>query len=458
MPEGPIPRLLLTANSATTPQLSVPLLITLIVLIILSGLFSSTETAFTSANKIRLKNLANNGNNRAASVLKLIDRYDKFISTVLVGNNLVNILATSLAGLFFGKLILDGDTSVVVSTAVMTFVILVFGEITPKMLAKIAPEKMAMGLFPFIWFVYIVFTPITALFSLYQKLLEKILHVKQEDVITEDEIITYVEEAEEDGTLKKEESTLIRSAIEFDDLEVGNILIPRVNVVAVNENAPFDEIRKIFGADGYSRLPVYKQSVDTIVGVIHEKDFFNLYLSEKKDLSKIVQPAVFTTEHTKISSLLKTLQKKKTHMAVVLDEYGGTLGIVTLEDILEELVGEIWDEHDEEVNYLKKTDENTYLVDGKANLSELFEVFDMADEDERFDAYTVSGWVIEQCGEIPPVGYRFDFNGLSIEVVKATAKKVLEIKAALLSSEETEEDKKRLKLFDHADRKKEEEE
>lgn len=434
MPEGPIPRLLLTANSATTPQLSVPLLVTLIVLIILSGLFSSTETAFTSANKIRLKNLANNGNNRAASVLKLIDRYDKFISTVLVGNNLVNILATSLAGLFFGKLILDGDTSVVVSTAVMTLVILIFGEITPKMLAKIAPEKMAMGLFPFIWFVYIVFTPITALFSLYQKLLEKILHVKKEDVITEDEIITYVEEAEEDGTLKKEESTLIRSAIEFDDLEVGNILIPRVNVVAINENAPFDEIRKIFGADGYSRLPVYKQSVDTIVGVIHEKDFFNLYLSEKKDLSKIVQPAVFTTEHTKISSLLKTLQKKKTHMAVVLDEYGGTLGIVTLEDILEELVGEIYDEHDEEINYFKDVGSATTIVDCNAPIQDMFSHFDMAGEEEKFEATTVNGWVVEFLGEIPLSNKKFEYGNLSIEVLKSTVRRVLQIKVTKLDA------------------------
>ena len=460
MPDGTIPRLLLTADAAFTPQFSVPLFIAMIVLIILSGLFSSTETAFTSANRIRLKNMANSGSKRAAAVLHLIDHYDKFISPVLVGNNLVNISATSIAGVFFGKLIANGDTSVVVSTAVMTVAVLIFGEVSPKMLAKIAPEKMALALYPFIWVFYIVLTPVTFLFSLYQKLLEKIFRVKGNDVITEDEIITYVEEAEEDGTLKKEESTLIRSAIEFDDLEVGDILIPRVNVLAIDENAPMEEIRNIFGANGFSRLPVYRESVDTIIGVIHEKDFFHLYLSKQGDLSSIIQPAVYTTEYTKISSLLKNLQSKKIHMAVVLDEYGGTLGIVTLEDILEELVGEIWDEHDEEVNYLKKLDENTYLVDGKANLCDLFEVFDMEEEDENFDAYTVSGWVIEKYGEIPPVGYSYEFNGISVEVVKATAKKVLEVKATRLPPPE-EEEKKRLKLFEHMKReddKKEEEE
>ena len=336
MPDGTIPRLLLTADAAFTPQFSVPLFIAMIVLIILSGLFSSTETAFTSANRIRLKNMANSGSKRAAAVLHLIDHYDKFISTVLVGNNLVNISATSIAGVFFGKLIANGDTSVVVSTAVMTVAVLIFGEVSPKMLAKIAPEKMALALYPFIWVFYIVLTPVTFLFSLYQKLLEKIFRVKGNDVITEDEIITYVEEAEEDGTLKKEESTLIRSAIEFDDLEVGDILIPRVNVLAIDENAPMEEIRNIFGANGFSRLPVYRESVDTIIGVIHEKDFFHLYLSKQGDLSSIIQPAVYTTEYTKISSLLKNLQSKKIHMAVVLDEYGGTLGIVTLEDILED--------------------------------------------------------------------------------------------------------------------------
>ena len=389
----------------------------MIVLIILSGLFSSTETAFTSANRIRLKNMANSGSKRAAAVLHLIDHYDKFISTVLVGNNLVNISATSIAGVFFGKLIANGDTSVVVSTAVMTVAVLIFGEVSPKMLAKIAPEKMALALYPFIWVFYIVLTPVTFLFSLYQKLLEKIFRVKGNDVITEDEIITYVEEAEEDGTLKKEESTLIRSAIEFDDLEVGDILIPRVNVLAIDENAPMEEIRNIFGANGFSRLPVYRESVDTIIGVIHEKDFFHLYLSKQGDLSSIIQPAVYTTEYTKISSLLKNLQSKKIHMAVVLDEYGGTLGIVTLEDVLEELVGDIWDETDEVEDEIVERPDGMYEIDGDLPIGDLAELLDVTEESLDTASATAGGWTIEKFGAFPKVGDTVEADGLRVKVL-----------------------------------------
>ena len=413
------------------PEGSIPLLIAIIALVIMSAFFSSTETAYSCANRIKLRALSSNGNKRAKRVLALAEEnYDKFITTILVGNNIVNILATTLATVFFANVFLHNGVQVdssLITTIVMTLAVLIFGEITPKLIARIIPEKMAMGVYPIIMFFYYLFYPLTIIFGGWRWILCKVFRTKGEDVVTEDEVMTLVEEAQEDGTLREEETELIRSVIEFDDLEVGDILVPRVNIVAVDVESSMDEIRKIFEKEGYSRIPVYKDTIDTIIGTIHEKDFFNAYLKGKKNVDSILQNAFYTTEHAKISILLRQLQKKKVHIAVVLDEYGGTLGMITMEDILEELVGEIWDEHDEEVSYLKKIDEDTYLVDGKALLSDTFEYFEMEGADE-FEANTVSGWAIETLGEIPPAGRSFDYKNLHVEVTKSTVKRILQLK------------------------------
>ena len=422
------------------PDGTVPLLIALIVLIILSGFFSSAETAYSCSNKIKLRALAGSGNKRAERVLFLAEEnYDKFLSTVLVGNNIVNLTSATLATLFFAKLIADSGTASVVSTAVITLAVLIFGEITPKSIAKVSPEKIAMAFYPFLIFLYYFFYPVNLLFSGWKWLIGKMFRLKNEEVITEEEIMTVVEEAEEDGTIRRDETRLIRSVIEFDDLDVGDILVPRVNVVAISEDASMEEIRDVFDKEGYSRLPVYKGSVDTIIGTIHEKDFFSAYVSGKKNIKGILQPAFFTTEHAKISNLLRQLQKKKIHIAVVLDEYGGTLGLVTLEDILEELVGEIWDEHDEEVNYVRRIADNEYIVDGNAPLADTFEQLGLKDKDEQFDANTVSGWIIETLGEIPCAGKTFEFENLGIEILKATVKRVLSVKITVKEQQKEEE-------------------
>ena len=421
------------------PDGTVPLLIAILILLICSGFFSSMETAYSCANKIRLRSLSTNGNKRAEKTLNLAENFDKLISTILIGNNIVNITITSLTAVFFMKILSAGADVMTISTIVTTLAVLIFGEITPKLIAQSYPEKMAMTFYPLMKLFTYILIPLTLLFSGYKKLLAKIFRLKNEEVITEDEIMTIVEEAQEDGTLKKEETKLIRSVIEFDDLEVGDIFVPRVNVVAVDIDSSMKEIKKVFDNDGFSRLPVYKETIDTIVGILHEKDFFSAYLSDKTDISKILQPVIYTTEHVKISKLLKLLQNKKAHMAVVLDEYGGTLGIVTLEDILEELVGEIYDEHDTEINYFKKIDDTTTIIDAKATLFDMLEYYGIEDEDENYDANTVSGFVIEKLGEIPAVGRSFDFNGLKIEVTKSTVKKVLEIKVTKLPEEEKED-------------------
>ena len=422
------------------PDGSLPLLIAIIVLVLLSAFFSAIETAYTSLNTIRLKSLSQK-DKKYKRVLSLYEKYDKLLTTILIGNNIVNLTASSLALIFFTLVLKDGsvlDPSVI-STAVITIVVLLFGEITPKFIAKAYPEKLATFFLPFITLCYYVFYPLNFLSGLYKKLISVMFKLDREETITDDELITIVNEAQEDGTLKEDESDLIRSAIEFDDLEVKDILVPRINVVSVSVDATKQEVKKIFDSERYSRIPVYKDTVDSIIGFIHEKDFYRNYFKQDFSLKDLMQKVVFVVEHTKISDLLKKLQAKKVHMAVVLDEYGGTAGIVTVEDIIEELVGEIYDEYDEESEPIKKLEDNVYIINGSLELDKFFEEFDLFD-DEEYDANTVGGFVTEILGELPTSGKEFDYKNLHVEVTKTTIKKVLEIKVIVLEGYEENDD------------------
>ena len=419
----------------------VPLTIAIVVLVLLSGLFSATETAYSCANRIKLKSMISLGKKNAANVYKFAeDKYDKLITTILIGNNIVNLTASALATVLFTKLLANTSwDATTVSTVVMTVAVLLCGEITPKYFAGVYPEKFAFALYPFIQFFYWICIPLGWIFGGYKKLLAKIFRLKPNDAITDAELISLVNEAEEDGTLKEDESELVRSALEFDDLKVEDILVPRVDVVAVNMNADMEEIFKVFKENCYSRLPVYKDTIDNVVGLIHERDFYNAYLRGDKEISHVVQEIAFTTEYTRISALLKQLQKQKIHMAAVSDEYGGLVGVVTLEDILEELVGDIWDEHDEEEVLYGKISDGEYWVDGKCDLEEFFDLYDISEEDENFESNTVGGWVMERYGGIPPVGEVIRFKFLEIKVVKTTKQKVLKIRSRRVD-EEAEED------------------
>ena len=415
------------------PDGSIPLLIAIIVLVILSGFFSATETAYTSLNTIKLKSLAQK-DTRYKKVLALYEKYDQLLSTILVGNNIVNLTASSLTLLFFTLIMKEGsflDPSFV-STAVITIVVLLFGEISPKNVAKAYPEKLALAFYPIIMMFYYLFFPLNYLLGLFKKLLNVIFRLDRKETITDEELITIVNEAQEDGTLKEEESDLIRSAIEFDDLEVKDILVPRINVIAVPSDATKQEVKKVFDSERYSRIPVYKDTIDSIIGFVHEKDFYRNYFKQDFNLKDLMQKVVFVVEHTKISVLLKKLQAKKVHMAVVLDEYGGTLGIVTVEDIIEELVGEIYDEYDEDTEPIKELGNNQYLVNCSAELTVFFDKFELYDDEEEFDANTVSGWITEKLGELPTTGRKFNYKNLKVEVTKTTMKKVVEIKVTKL--------------------------
>ena len=412
-------------------------IIVLIILIILSGCFSATETAFSSANRIRLKNMANNGDKRAAETLELTEKFNKLLSTVLVGNNIVNIASSSIATVLFVKLFQDNGA--LLSSVVMTVVILIFGEITPKTLAKAQPEKFAMFFAPFISFLMIIFTPLTFIFNGLGTLLSKICSSEENDEFKSEEFITMVEEAQEGGDMDEDEADLITNAIEFNDQEVGKVYTPRVDVVACDINDPLEEIDKNFRESGFSRLPIYDGTIDNVIGVLHEKDFYYVYYKESKtEVKQILSKPVYTSEHLKISALLKQLQNSKSHMAVVIDEYGGTAGIITMEDVLEEIVGEIYDEHDEVIEYFKKQEDGTYLVNCDADIEDMFEYFNITPKEE-YEFNTVSGWIIHVLDKIPTVGDSFTYLNLYVEVTDADEKTVNEIKVKIIE-EETEKD------------------
>lgn len=416
----------------------VPLSVAIVILVFLSGFFSATETAYSCANKIKLKSMVALGKKYSKPVYTFADeKYDKLITAILIGNNIVNLTASALGTILFGKLLINSAADpTTVSTLVMTVAVLIFGEITPKYFASVYPEKMCYIVYPLMQFFYWILIPISWIFGGFKKLLSKVFKMKPDDAVTDAELMSLVDEAEEDGTLKEDESELVRSALEFDDLKVEDILVPRVDVIAVSRDSSMEGIMEVFRENSYSRLPVYKDTIDNVVGLIHERDFYNAYLKGEKEIGHVVQNIVFTSEYTRISTLLKQLQKQKIHMAAVSDEYGGLVGIVTLEDILEELVGEIWDEHDEEEVFYGKISEDEYWVDGKCDLEEFFDLYDLEQEDENFESNTVGGWVTEKYGGIPPVGETFRFKFLEIKVVKATRQKVLKIRSKRLGEDE----------------------
>ncbi|OUN11277.1 transporter [Flavonifractor sp. An91] len=415
---------------------SLTMIVILIVLVILSAYFSATETAFTSLNRIRLKSKADAGNRRAALALKLVDQYNNLLSTILVGNNIVNLSASSLATVFFTEG-LRLQNGAVISTVVITIVVLIFGEVSPKSLAKEYPESFAMFSAPIMRILMVILTPVNFLFSLLKKLLSKVFHKQGDSGITEEELVTMVDQAESEGGLDQHESKLIRSAIEFNDMEVDEILTPRVDIVAVEDTDSMDDIAQAFAESGYSRLPVYHEDIDDIIGVIHEKDFHAARYRGQTDVKAITGPMLYTTGNTKISELLRILQREKAHMVIVVDEYGGTEGLVTLEDIVEELVGEIWDEHDEVIEEFKKQEDGSYLISCSADLTDLFDLFSIKGE---CDANTISGWVMEQIGRIPEEGDHFVSDGLDVTVTKVDHRRVLEIRVEVLP--QPEEDKK----------------
>lgn len=416
---------------------SIGIIVALVLLVIASAYFSATETAFSSLNKIRLRNMADDGNRKAEATLRLAEDFDRLLSTLLVGNNIVNITAATLGTLFFTKL--SPEYGATISTVVLTLVILTFGEISPKTIAKEHAEGWAMVSTPFLRVLSTVLRPLTILFSLLQKGIGKLFHASGDRGITEDELITMVSTAEDEGGLDQNESRLIRSAIEFGDMEVEEILTPRVDIVSISDQASAKELDELISSNRFSRIPVWRGSIDTIIGMIHEKDFHEAELEDNDSWTHLISPVIYVTPTSPVADLLYEMQRRKMHMSVVVDEYGGTEGLVTLEDILEELVGEIWDEHDEVVERIRKVENGSYLISCSASIDDVFQLFDLRMDD---DMTTLSAWVIDSLGHIPKIGDQFTYENLQVTVTKLQRMRVLEIRVDVLpeAAEDEEQD------------------
>lgn len=414
---------------------SVTLIIVMAVLVLMSGFFSSAETAFSSLNKVKLKSLMSNEKKsaRIQKTLDLAEKYDVVLSTILIGNNIVNIACTSIATLVFTGAFGD-DLGTVLSTVVMTILILIFGEVTPKQIAKEKANSLAVLITPIVKFFIVILSPLNMFFRGWTKLLNKMFGLGKKDTITEEELKTYVTEAQSDGEIDENESRLIRSSIEFDDIDVGDIITPRIDVDAIDKYASFEDIEKKFKESNYSRLPVYIDDIDHIVGVIHHLDFEAAKERKLKSLRTIMKPVPTVSPDTKISKAMRILQKNKTHLAIVVDEFGGTEGIVTLEDILEELVGEIWDEHDEVSVDIEKLTDNEFVVDGTASLPDFFEYFSIKEEED--DVTTVNGWIMKKIEKIPEVNDTFNFEDLTITVLSVCGKRCDKIKITVKENED----------------------
>lgn len=420
------------------------MLIVLLVCLLLSAYFSATEIAFSSVNKLRLKTLADKGNKKAIRTMKLVEEYDKVLTTILIGNNIVNIASSSIATMLFIKMLGDvkGPTA---ATIVTTIVVLIFGEITPKSIAKECPEKFAMWSAPYIRLLMYLCAPAGWLFTKWKLVLAKMFKTKEEPGITEEEVLSFVEEAAQEGGITEQESMIIQNAIDFTEQEVANIITPRMEISAISDEATNEEIEKIFTETAYSRLPVYNDTIDHIIGVVYHKDFYNhVYRHDNRNLKtvpEIVRPVVFVPKTKKVAALLKELQAQKTHMAVVLDEYGGTLGICTLEDVLEELVGEIWDEHDEVDEDIIPASENECVVAGDALLNTVFDYLDFEADDDQPNM-TLSMWIMDLLGRCPQIGDRLLYNNMAIEVLEIDEHRAEKVKITQLekTDEEGEEE------------------
>ena len=406
-------------------------IIIMAVCLMLSAYFSATETAFSSANTTRLRTLAEKGSKNAALALKLLEQYDRLLSTILIGNNIVNIATASIGTVLFVKHY--GDAGATISTVVVTVVVLIFGEISPKSIAKDCAEKCAMLSAPILQVLIWVLMPLNLLFSLWKKLLAKVFRLSGDSKMSQEELLMLVDEVQQDGSIDRDEGELLKNAIGFSEQEAQDILIHRVDLAALPVTASKEEVAALFTQTKYSRLLIYQDSIDHILGTVHQKDFYVGCGVTDQPLSAIISPPVFALENEPIRLLLKKLQQAKTHVAVVVDEYGGTCGIVTMEDILEELVGEIWDEHDEEEVFLRKTAPDTYTVDAGMDFDDFAEFFQLKTDSEMV---SVSGWVMEQFGRVPAAGDSFTFENLAVQVTKVENHRIEEIQVTQQKPEE----------------------
>ncbi|MBP3952880.1 hemolysin family protein [Bacillus suaedae] len=411
-------------------EIPLNLVVILFVLIILSAFFSSIETAYSSANKLRLKSYADENRRGGSKALYISQNFDHALSTILIGNNLVNIAAATISAQLATEL-LGGSTGPLISTIVMTIVILIFGEVLPKSLAKENAESLALGVSAILLLLMKLFTPFTwLLVKLKNSLTKFVKRSEQSPSVTEEELKEMFTISEEEGVLEQNEKELLHNTLDFNDIKVLEILTPRTDIVAIDVDMPIEEVTAILMRERFSRVPVYEKSIDNIIGVLSEREFLSqLVKKQEVDIRKIIRKPLYVIGTLGISSLLPKLQKERVHMAVVIDEFGGTSGIITLEDILEELVGEIWDEHDEKVNEAKQVGPNEYEFYGDFPLDDFARMVEMELPDSR--NITLGGWIAEEFHYVPVTGEELNYEGVKLVVTKADERRVINVRVML---------------------------
>ena len=417
-------------------------IVLIIILIMMSAFFSAAETAFSSVNRIRLKSMADGGSRGAERALVILKKYDKVLTTILIGNNIVNIAMSSIATMLAVTLLGEQYGSLA-ATIATTLIVLTFGEVMPKSIAKDFAEPICIGISAVLSFLMIIFTPFSAFFIMLKKGVSKLVHKKSSVSVTEEELMAIIDEIEDEGVLEQQESNLVRSALQFDEITVDEIITPRVSIIAVEVTDSAEEVREKFLSEEYSRMPVYEKTLDNIIGIITEKDFFKEYEHKGSDLTvrELMQETIYIPHLLKISEVLKMMQKKKCHMSVVLDQHGGTLGIVTMEDLLEELVGEIWDESDEVKSPVTAVSDTEFEVYGDVSLNSLRRY--LANRDISIDieseAHTVAGWVLELFGSIPQSGDVTETDDFIVTVLEAASLRVNKVRFKLKEKPEEED-------------------
>jgi len=421
----------------------VPSLIIFILFILCSAYFASSETAFTSISRVRLKNDMKVGDKRARKVLDLQEKFESLLSTILVGNNLVNVASSAIATVFFVEVF--PAYGAVIAVIVTTALLLIFGEITPKLFGRLSPETVAKLSAPILNVLLIILKPIVWLLDAWKRLVKRLVRVEESESISEEELLSFVDEARVEGSIEYEEHRLVKAAIEFDDVDVETILTPRVDVVGIDIEDSDEVIERVFERNPFSRLIVYDDSVDDVVGILHEKDFHRYLKAKSKKQLKVstivnlLSDVLFVPPVMALSDLLRLMQRDKNHMAVVVDEHGGMIGIATMEDALEELVGEIWDETDvvkKEIEEIEK--DKIYLIKGSYSLDKMFKLFNLENADEWL-SNTVSGFVIEQLERVPTTNDRFEYQDLLFIVTKAQNRRVKEVRVERLKQSDNNE-------------------
>jgi len=405
------------------------MLIIVIISIFLSAFFSSIETAFSTVSTIRMKYLAERGDKKAQNVLKIVNNYDKALTAILIGNNIVNIGCSSVATVLCIRLF--GDMGAAISTGIITLLVLTFGEIIPKCLAKEKADIFSLTTARILLIIMTILTPFVFLFIAIKSLALKLFTSDNtKPSVTEDELKVLIGTSEQEGVLEEQEKELVQSALDFDEKTVQEILTPRVDITAIDIAETPDEIRKIIIDERYSRIPVYKDDIDNIVGILHTRDYLEeLLKTSAPKIEALIKPAYFVYKTKKLSYVLTELKKQKLHIAIVTDDYGGTLGLVTMEDLLEELVGDIWDEDEIETPSYQKINDVTYQVSGDMTISDMLELLELREDYIDSDSVSVGGWVMENLGDIPQTGDSFDYrNQLTFTVLETDGQRVEQIK------------------------------